>query len=91
MFGSNSAMIRFAMNPNPLHSSSCSIWQAIPLPRLKVVLELAVGRLRDKSSLVRKNAVQLLTTLLTRNPFDATVSVYCTLDPDFSPIRRLSD
>ena len=68
-------MIRFVITNHV--SSLYPIVQAIPLPRLKVVLDLAVGRLRDKSSLVRKNAVQLLTTFLTRNPFAATVSV-CT-------------
>ena len=47
--------------------------QAIPLPRQKVLLELVVGRLRDKSSNVRKNAVQLLSAFLTSNPFAGKV------------------
>ena len=40
-------------------------------PRQHRVLELAAGRLQDKSSNVRKAAVQLLTTLLQSNPFAA--------------------
>ena len=45
--------------------------KCIPLSRQHSVLELAVGRLQDKSSNVRKAAVQLLTTLLESNPFAA--------------------
>jgi len=45
--------------------------KCIPLTRQHSVLELCVGRLRDKSSNVRKAAVQLLTTLLESNPFAA--------------------
>lgn len=42
---------------------------AIPLSRQRNVLPLVVGRLRDKSSQVRKNALQLLTAFVTSNPF----------------------
>jgi len=45
--------------------------KCIPLARQHHVLELAAGRLQDKSSNVRKAAVQLLTTLLESNPFAA--------------------
>jgi len=45
--------------------------KCIPLSRQHHVLELAAGRLQDKSSNVRKAAVQLLTTLLESNPFAA--------------------
>jgi len=45
--------------------------KCIPLARQHRVLELAAGRLQDKSSNVRKAAVQLLTTLLESNPFAA--------------------
>eukprot|EP00092_Neocalanus_flemingeri_P032797 GFUD01035670.1.p1 GENE.GFUD01035670.1~~GFUD01035670.1.p1 ORF type:complete len:1485 (+),score=509.47 GFUD01035670.1:55-4509(+) len=45
--------------------------KCIPLSRQHSVLELAAGRLQDKSSNVRKAAVQLLTTLLESNPFAA--------------------
>jgi len=43
----------------------------IPLARQHLVLEKAAGRLRDKTSSVRKAAVQLLTCLLESNPFAA--------------------
>ncbi|XP_066297362.1 condensin complex subunit 1-like [Branchiostoma lanceolatum] len=45
--------------------------KAIPLGRWHQLLCLVVGRLQDKSSLVRKVAIQLLTTFLTSNPFGA--------------------
>ena len=45
--------------------------KCIPLARQHRVLELSAGRLQDKSSNVRKAAVQLLTTLLESNPFAA--------------------
>lgn len=47
--------------------------KSIPLPRLKNLLVLVCGRLNDKSSLVRKNTLQLLTGLLKNNPFAANV------------------
>ena len=58
---------------SPGHSI-CVCLQAIPLPRLKAILPLVFGRTEDKSSNVRKNAVQLLTTVLAANPFAAKVS-----------------
>ncbi|KAK7066921.1 Ncapd2p [Halocaridina rubra] len=45
--------------------------KAVPLRRQQQVLKLVIGRLQDKSSLVRKNAVQLLTAFLKGNPFAA--------------------
>ena len=45
--------------------------KCIPRARQHYVLELAAERLQDKSSNVRKAAVQLLTTLLESNPFAA--------------------
>ena len=48
--------------------------KAIPLPRQRSVMSLTLGRLQDKSSIVRKNAVQLLSEFLTSNPFAAKVS-----------------
>ena len=50
------------------------IRQAIPLPRVEPLVSLVTGRLRDKSSSVRKNALQLLTTIIANNPFAAQVS-----------------
>ena len=48
--------------------------QAIPLSRQPHLLELVISRLQDKSSIVRKNAIQLLKTCLICNPFGAQVS-----------------
>nr|XP_054768299.1 condensin complex subunit 1-like [Lytechinus pictus] len=48
--------------------------RAIPLSRQHTVMELTVGRLRDKSSIVRKGAVQLVSAFLTSNPFAAKLS-----------------
>ena len=39
------------------------------------VLKLVVGRLRDRSSNVRKQAVQLLTLLLQCNPYNSSLPV----------------
>ncbi len=39
-----------------------------------VLLDKVRGRLRDKSSLVRKAALQFLSTLLSKNPYSAKVS-----------------
>jgi len=49
--------------------------KTIPLNRQQRLLKLVIGRLRDKSSSVRKQSVQLLTTLLECNPFTASMSV----------------
>ncbi|XP_071805504.1 condensin complex subunit 1-like [Asterias amurensis] len=49
--------------------------KAIPLPRQRSVMSLTLGRLQDKSSIVRKNAVQLLSEFLTSNPFAAKLPV----------------
>eukprot|EP00057_Strongylocentrotus_purpuratus_P001456 XP_001199144.2 PREDICTED: condensin complex subunit 1 [Strongylocentrotus purpuratus] len=48
--------------------------RAIPLSRQHTVMELTIGRLRDKSSIVRKGAVQLISAFLTSNPFAAKLS-----------------
>ena len=54
-----------------------SIWsklcvnKCIPLARQHQLLGMVAGRLQDKSSNVRKAAVQLLTALLQGNPFAA--------------------
>lgn len=40
----------------------------IPRSRLPVIVALAASRLKDKTANVRKDALRLLTVLLTRNP-----------------------
>ena len=47
----------------------------IPLNRQYALLRLVVDRLQDRSSNVRKQAIQLLTALLQFNPFNATLPV----------------
>ncbi|KAJ9587397.1 hypothetical protein L9F63_019072, partial [Diploptera punctata] len=57
------------------------IWQrlcqekSIPLSRQSQILKLVVGRLHDKSSNVKKNALQLVTAFLEGNPFAAKLSL----------------
>jgi condensin complex subunit 1 len=51
--------------------------QAIPVSFYSSVCEISVQRLEDKSSQVRKNTLQVLTSLLERNPF--------------GPVLRLAD
>lgn len=58
--------------------------KAVPLSRQHQVLKLVLGRLQDKSLVVRKNAVQLLTAFIKGNPFAAKVNKHivclCTQD-----------
>ena len=60
------AVVRAAALRAWVSLASCA---AIPLARLSAVTALAVGRLRDKGAVVRKNAAQLLRALLENNPF----------------------
>jgi hypothetical protein len=60
------AVVRAAALKAWVTLASCA---AIPLARLAAVTALAVGRLRDKGAVVRKNAAQLLRALLENNPF----------------------
>lgn len=56
-----------------LFSPSVFVTQAIPLHSLQETVDLVCERLTDKSSSVRKSALQLLTTSVTCNPFAAKV------------------
>ncbi|KAM3965310.1 LOW QUALITY PROTEIN: CAP-D2 condensin subunit [Aphomia sociella] len=47
----------------------------VPVSRQRVVLERAIGRLRDKAALVRKAAIQLLKVFLECNPFSAQLKL----------------
>uniref|UniRef100_A0A8C0BA34 Condensin complex subunit 1 n=1 Tax=Buteo japonicus TaxID=224669 RepID=A0A8C0BA34_9AVES len=47
--------------------------KALPLTQFQSVVSLAVGRLRDKSVVVAKNAIQLLAAFLSNNPFSSKV------------------
>ncbi|CAB4059480.1 YCS4 [Lepeophtheirus salmonis] len=71
-----------------VRSSVLSIWcklcvaKSIPLGRQYSVLKLTMGRLLDKSSNVRKQAVQLLTSLLQCNPYTFSLPIE-ELDDDY--------
>uniref|UniRef100_A0A8C3U505 Condensin complex subunit 1 n=1 Tax=Catharus ustulatus TaxID=91951 RepID=A0A8C3U505_CATUS len=47
--------------------------KALPLTQFQSVVSLAVGRLKDKSVIVVKNAIQLLAAFLSNNPFSSKV------------------
>ena len=47
----------------------------MPLKMLQPVAEAVTGRLEDKANLVRKNATQLLTTMMQFNPYHAKLSL----------------
>ena len=49
--------------------------RAVPLTFLPILTDVAVSRLKDKSSIVRKYAVQLTSMLLECNPFSATLQL----------------
>ncbi|XP_063383933.1 condensin complex subunit 1 [Cydia fagiglandana] len=48
---------------------------SVPVTRQRVVLERAIGRLRDKAAIVRKAAIQLLKVFLECNPFSAQLKL----------------
>ena len=66
-----------------VRSACVKVWlhlckqRAIPLEWLPKIAELAASRIRDKSSLVRRNALLLLAELVVRNPF------WKKLDPEY--------
>jgi len=49
--------------------------RAVPLGHWSTVTEIAIGRLEDKSSLVRKEALRLLQALMLHNPFGPSLPV----------------
>jgi condensin complex subunit 1 len=49
--------------------------QVIPLSRLQQLIPLIVGRLHDKSSIVRRHAIQFLSAVLCANPYSAKLSL----------------
>ena len=62
---------------DPTHQKPAKfkLWPSPPDSRQYKILNLVVGRLQDKSSNVRKQAVLLLTSLLQCNPYNATLPV----------------
>lgn len=51
-----------------------SLSQALPLCRYTDVMELAVGRLGDKSVHVCKSAIQLVAAFIAHNPYSCKVN-----------------
>ena len=49
--------------------------RAVPLKMQQPIAEAATGRLEDKANLVRKNATQLLTTMMQFNPYHPKLSL----------------
>jgi condensin complex subunit 1 len=64
---------------------------AVPLAILSPVLKLAVGRLDDKSNLVRKNAIHVIKSFLERNPFAAKLSLEELESRYDAKLKELSD
>lgn len=64
-----------------VRSKALQLWchmkheNAVPLIWLSPVVKYAVGRLEDKSSLVRKNSILVIKSFLERNPFAAKLSL----------------
>ncbi|NXX32575.1 CND1 protein, partial [Nicator chloris] len=54
--------------------NKASLCSALPLTQFQSVVSLAVGRLKDKSVIVVKNAIQLLAAFLSNNPFSSKLS-----------------
>lgn len=67
-------------------SKALSAWctlcesQCIPITYVVPITDAAVGRLKDKSCLVRKNAVRFIISILSRNPFAARLPLQAFLD-----------
>jgi hypothetical protein len=58
-----------------INSSHTFSERCVPLDRMQAVTIATVGRLRDKAAQVRKNAIQLLTTMLQYNPYSPKLSL----------------
>ncbi|XP_060046188.1 condensin complex subunit 1 isoform X2 [Erinaceus europaeus] len=65
--------------------------KVLPLTRFQAVVALAVGRLEDKSVLVCKNAIQLLASFLTNNPFSSKLSDTDLAGPLQKETQKLQD
>lgn len=64
-----------------VRSKALGLWaqmknaNSVPLAWLSQVVKIAVGRLEDKSNLVRKNSILLIKSFLERNPYAAKLSL----------------
>ncbi|XP_075270620.1 condensin complex subunit 1, partial [Opisthocomus hoazin] len=65
--------------------------KALPLTQFQSVVSLAVGRLKDKSVVVVKNAIQLLAAFLSNNPFSCKLSCGDLADPLKKEVQKLQE
>ncbi|NXM80835.1 CND1 protein, partial [Oenanthe oenanthe] len=64
---------------------------ALPLTQFQSVVSLAVGRLKDKSVIVVKNAIQLLAAFLSNNPFSSKLSFADLDEPLKKEVQKLKE
>ncbi|NWU98702.1 CND1 protein, partial [Upupa epops] len=65
--------------------------KALPLTQFQSVVVLAVGRLKDKSVVVVKNAIQLLAAFLSNNPFSCKLSCNDLAEPLKKEVQKLEE
>ncbi|XP_075564505.1 condensin complex subunit 1 [Pelecanus crispus] len=65
--------------------------KALPLTQFQCVVSLAVGRLKDKSVVVVKNAIQLLAAFLSNNPFSCKLSCADLAEPLKKEVQKLQE
>ncbi|NWI24881.1 CND1 protein, partial [Sula dactylatra] len=65
--------------------------KALPLTQFQSVVSLAVGRLKDKSVVVVKNAIQLLAAFLSNNPFSCKLSCADLAEPLKKEVQKLQE
>ncbi|NXX53572.1 CND1 protein, partial [Scopus umbretta] len=65
--------------------------KALPLTQFQSVVSLAVGRLKDKSVVVVKNAIQLLAAFLSNNPFSCKLSCSDLAEPLKKEVQKLRE
>ncbi|NXE95196.1 CND1 protein, partial [Menura novaehollandiae] len=65
--------------------------KALPLTQFQSVVSLAVGRLKDKSVIVVKNAIQLLAAFLSNNPFSCKLSCTDLAEPLKKEVQKLQE
>lgn len=64
-----------------VRSKAIGLWthmksvDAVPLTWLSPVIKVTIGRLEDKSAIVRKSSIQLIKSFLERNPYAAKLSL----------------
>ncbi|XP_061861785.1 condensin complex subunit 1 [Colius striatus] len=65
--------------------------KVLPLAHFQSVVSLAVGRLKDKSVVVVKNAIQLLSAFLSNNPFSCKLNCTDLAEPLKKEVQKLQE